>query len=168
MHCGLFWTKKSNTLGVAAENVALVMYDLATNYVAFYADAEKYGINSMHAFNHFAGPEPRKKIKSFRSDNAKEILWSAKQLGICHITSTPERSQTNAKAERKVRHVFEGSRCLLFQSSLPLCFWNFAGEHFCHAENIRRHVGDDNYAQRMGTADRNRVRWIRNSFRGCN
>ena len=48
-----FWTKKSDTLGVAAEKFALVMYDLATNYVAFCADAEKSGINSMHAFNPF-------------------------------------------------------------------------------------------------------------------
>ena len=91
----------------------------------------------MHAFNHFAGPEPRKRIKSFRSDNAR-IKFAAKELGIVHITSTPERSQTNSKAERKIRHVLEGARCSLFQSGLPLCFWNFAGEHFCHAENIRR------------------------------
>ena len=59
---------------MAAEKFALVMYDLATNYVSFYADAEKSGINAVHAFNHFAGSNPKKKIKSFRSDNALEIL----------------------------------------------------------------------------------------------
>ena len=138
-----FCTKKHDSLGVAAEKFALVMCDLATNYVGFYADAEKSGLNATHAFNHFAGPEPKKKIKSFRSDNAPEILWAAKDLGVNHCTSTPERSQTNSKAERKVRHVLEGARCSLFQSGLPLCFWNFAGEHFCHAENIRNHKDDD-------------------------
>ena len=40
-------------------------------------------------------------------------------------------------------HVLEGARCSLFQSGLPLCFWNFAGDHFCRAGNIRRHFDDE-------------------------
>lgn len=69
------------------------------------------------------------KIKRIRSDNALELgssIVATKFLhskGILHETSCNATPQQNGVVERKHKYLFETSRALLFQSNLPIRFW---------------------------------------------
>ena len=70
-------------------------------------------------------------VKIVRSDNGKEFsmeIYFSKN-GMIHQTSCPETPQQNAVVERKHQHILNIARSLIFQSNLPLCFWNFAIAH---------------------------------------
>ena len=113
----------------------LVYFDIGTEFLACYPDAFKNTVCAIEAHQHFGGPDPKKTIKSFRSDNAGELKKAATQLGISNPRSTPYRSTTNAIAERRNRQVLEGIRTLLYVSGLPLTFWKFAARAWCHIYN---------------------------------
>ncbi|XP_019423033.1 PREDICTED: uncharacterized protein LOC109332504 [Lupinus angustifolius] len=73
----------------------------------------------------------RLRIKCIRSYNGKEFSlkhFFAEQ-GIQHQTSCVETPQQNGVVERKHQHILSVARSLVFQSSLPHCFWNFAMTH---------------------------------------
>ena len=70
-------------------------------------------------------------VKMIRSDNGKEFSKENyfSKNGIIYQTSCPKTLQQNAVVERKHQHILNIARSLIFQSSLPLCFWNFAIAH---------------------------------------
>nr|KYP37322.1 Retrovirus-related Pol polyprotein from transposon TNT 1-94 [Cajanus cajan] len=66
-----------------------------------------------------------KTIKTFRSDNAKELAFNDlfSKKGIIHQYSCVERPQQNSVVERKHLHILNIARALMFQSNVPLKFW---------------------------------------------
>nr|XP_033510381.1 uncharacterized protein LOC117275130 [Nicotiana tomentosiformis] len=69
------------------------------------------------------------KVKIIRSDNAFELgTWNAhadvfSKQGIFHQTTCVGTPQQNEIVERKHKHLLETSRALLYQSHLPILFW---------------------------------------------
>ena len=72
----------------------------------------------------------------FYSDNAPELKSAASSELMLHLTSTPNRPQSNGVIERFIQLVVDGTRCLLHQSGLPLRYWTFAARAFCHGRNV--------------------------------
>ena len=72
----------------------------------------------------------------FYSDNAPELKSAASSELMLHLTSTPNRPQSNGVIERFIQLVIDGTRCLLHQSGLPLRYWTFAARAFCHGRNV--------------------------------
>ena len=65
----------------------------------------------------FEGPDPV--IRSMSTDGAPEFEAMCKRIrpeGICHSKATPEVSTSNARAERRNRHVLEGTRTALVRA----------------------------------------------------
>lgn len=65
------------------------------------------------------------KIKSFRSDNALELLFTEyfASKGVVHQFSCVERLEQNSVVERKHQHLLNVARALFFQSRVPIKFW---------------------------------------------
>ena len=96
---------------------------------------------------HFAGPKD--KIQSFYSDNAPELVSSARGLGWRMSTSTTGMPQTNGVAEHCVRKTKEGIGFGIVQPGAePDSCWGPAGEHFCFSTNIAIIEGDSYYNRR--------------------
>ena len=81
-----------------------------------------------------------KRIKIFRSDNALEYTQYAFQAvlhsyGTVHHLTCPGTSQQNGRAERKLRHILDTIRALLFSAKVPAPFWGEAALHAVHAIN---------------------------------
>ncbi|XP_019436494.1 PREDICTED: uncharacterized protein LOC109342873 [Lupinus angustifolius] len=63
------------------------------------------------------------------------LFMRTKAEGIQHQTSCVESPQQNGIAERKHQHILTIARSILFQSNLPICFWNYAIAHSIHLIN---------------------------------
>ena len=68
------------------------------------------------SMRHFFGTAP---CKRFYSDAAPELIRAAIDLKIMHDTSTPNLPDTNGVAERVIRRIVEGTKCLLEQAGSP-------------------------------------------------
>lgn len=82
----------------------------------------------------------RKRIQIIRSDNAMEYIQSAVdsfciERGIIHQTSCTRSSQQNGIAERKLRHLLDVARTLLFHMRVPKHFWSDAVLTACYLIN---------------------------------
>ncbi|MCP3878846.1 MAG: hypothetical protein GY701_10710 [Sulfitobacter sp.] len=121
-------------------STAVVMHDRATQWLDCFPKATKSHADTVEAFHEFAGT--RDKIKQFYCDNSHELLAAARTVGWRCPTATPGVPQTNGLAERMVRKVKEGARCLLVQAGLPPKWWTYAVRAFCFAHNIKMRNGD--------------------------
>ena len=70
------------------------------------------------------------------TDGSKEFKHALRELGWCHDTSTPYRSQTNGVAERAVRRVKERTSCALATSGLEAQWWPEAMSCYCFLRNV--------------------------------
>lgn len=74
---------------------------------------------------------PYGNVKCIRSDNGTEFTCRDFQTllrknGIKHETSAPYSPHQNGTAERGWRTLFEMGKCMLIESQLPKCLWNYA------------------------------------------
>ena len=90
------------------------------------------------AFRDFQGNAP---FIHLYSDNAPELKAAASKLNWTHSFSVPGRPQTNAVAERCVRHCLEGCRTLLDQAGLPPSLWTKAVQYWCMMINTQPKEG---------------------------
>ena len=123
---------KDAEVGEAGEKGVLNLLDEATEYRAFEPVASKSAVDNKEAFRRFAGED---KVKSFYSDNSRELQRMAADLELLHPTAVPYRSTSNARIERLIRDGTEGCRSALFQSGFSHSWWPRAGKHFCTASN---------------------------------
>ncbi|XP_025692771.1 uncharacterized protein [Arachis hypogaea] len=86
---------------------------------------KKIGKGCIKAFYAMIKTQFSKKIKCFRSDNAKELAATnfLQEKGVLHHFSCPYRPQQNAVVERKHQHLLNVARALYFQSQVPITFW---------------------------------------------
>ena len=77
----------------------------------------KSALHIVMALRGFYGED---QVYFFYSDNAPELKSAASNELMLHLTSTPNRPQSNGVIERFIQLVIDGARCLLHQSGLPL------------------------------------------------
>jgi len=87
---------------------------------------------------------PENKIKTFKSDNAKEynnkkIKNFCKRNGINKIFSPPYNPQNNGIAERFNRTITSCIKKMLHWAGLSLNFWDYAAKHATYLYNILPH-----------------------------
>ena len=81
-----------------------------------------------------------KRLRIFRSDNAKEYLSSEvnsymENHRIIHESSCVNTPQQNGLAKRKIEHIMASSRYLLFQGNCPKSYWGEAVATAVHLIN---------------------------------
>ena len=118
--------------GLDHERVALAIKDDAIGMRALYPQQTKGTDESVKNIRHFIG---KCKIKALRTDNSRELGKAANDLGSLHETSTPHRPQSNTRIERDISTMLGGTRSALQQSGLPVRFWTYAAQHWCHSAN---------------------------------
>ena len=100
---------------------AVVVQDLATQWIQAYPCKTKTSQESQRSLQKFL--EPDRKPKVIYTDNSLEFGKACEDLSWNHYTPTPHRSETNAIAERAVRRVKEGTSAVLSQSGLDENWW---------------------------------------------
>ena len=88
------------------------------------------------------------------SDNAPELKSACASELMLHLSSTPNRPQSNSIVERYIQLVVEGTGCLLFQAGLPPRYWSLAARAFCLGRNatLPAHHGSTPWEAKNGTA----------------
>ena len=82
---------------------------------------------------HFCGT---RKITLCYSDGAPEFHKACAELAIPHDKSQPGHPQNNAKAERTVQDILQGTRATLRKAGLPAVFWVFAAPCYALHDNV--------------------------------
>ena len=144
-------TKDANSQGIDAEKYCLKIYDDATRFTMAYPVGHRNATDSLEALRDYEGPDPV--IKSIYIDGAPEFVKMCKRIrpeGICHPTSTPGVSSSNARAERRNRHVLEGARTALDRAGVGVKMWPYVVKHWCFAETLHIYEGDFAYRKRFG------------------
>ena len=100
---------------------AVVVQDLATQWIQAYPCKNKTSQETQHSLQKFL--ELERKPKVIYTDNSLEFGKACEDLSWNHCTSTPHRSKTNGIAERAVRRVKEGTSVVLLQSGLNESWW---------------------------------------------
>nr|KYP48432.1 Retrovirus-related Pol polyprotein from transposon TNT 1-94 [Cajanus cajan] len=82
-------------------------------------------INIIPQFYAYVENQFQSNIKTFRSDNAKELAFKEyfSKKGIMHQFSCVERPQQNSVMERKHLHILNIARGLMFKFNVPLNIW---------------------------------------------
>ena len=107
--------------------------DAFFGFKAAYPMADKSAESTMEAIRHYKGD---RKIERFYSGRSGEIDRALRELESVAEQSQPGVPQNNAVAERLAQDVLDGTRTALVRTGLPPCFWEFAGRHYCLAENF--------------------------------
>ena len=93
----------------------------------------KSALHSVMALREFYGEG---QFYFFYNDNARELKSAASNDLMLHLTSTPNRPQSNGVVQKSIQLVIDGARCLLYQSGSPLRYWTLAARAFCHGKNV--------------------------------
>ena len=117
---------------------AIVVQDLATQWIQSYPCKTKTSQETLKIFQKFL--EPDKKPKVIYTDNSLEFGKAC--LSWNHCTSTPHRSETNWIAERAVRRVKEGTSAVLLQSGLNESWWADSMECNTYLRNVTDLLSD--------------------------
>lgn len=117
----------------AGDAVALMIADFGAGCCCFRAQKTKGGKETACKLREFIGPKHT--ASYIYIDGSKELAEACDLLSVAHGTSTPGRPESNARAERRVRPILEGTRAALEHSGVPRKFWPYAADHFCHALN---------------------------------
>ena len=113
---------------------AIVVQDLATQYIQSYLCKTKTSQETQRSLQKFL--EPDRKPKVIYTDNSLEFGKACEDLSWNHCTSTPHRSETNGIAERAVRRVKEGTPAVLLQSGLNENWWADSMECYTYLRNV--------------------------------
>eukprot|EP00971_Amphidinium_carterae_P250343 4969860-Amphidinium_carterae.1 len=87
------------------------------------------------------------------SDNAPELVRAAHDRSWVHERSLPGISKNNGLVERMVRHIQEGTRCLLLQAGLDPRWWPHVARCFCHMNNVQKKDGMSPWLRRFDSKD---------------
>ncbi|CAE8641625.1 unnamed protein product [Polarella glacialis] len=122
------------------DKVAALVLDDAMDLCDVYPGAVKDAESTMDAIKHFVGTA---NIEILKIDNSKELIATAKHLGVPIDPSSPYRHTSNAKVERRIGLVKEGTSTQLKQSGLPPeTFWGYAAKYQCFAFNLHGRNSD--------------------------
>ncbi len=132
VHADQITLQDTNDFGLNHERVALALKDDAIGLRGLYPQKSKGTDESVQSIKHFVG---KCKAKTLRTDNSKELGKAATDLGSLHETSTPHRPQSSTRIERDISVMLGGTRSAIQQSGLPVCFWPYAAQHWCHSAN---------------------------------
>ena len=119
---------------------AVVVQDLATQWIQSYPCKTKTSQETQRSFRKFL--EPERKPKVIYTDNSLEFGKSCEDLSWNHGTSTPHRSETNGIAERAVRRVKGGTSAVLLQSGLNESWWADSMECYTSLRNVTDLLSD--------------------------
>ncbi|CAE7521448.1 unnamed protein product, partial [Symbiodinium pilosum] len=99
--------------GFDDQKVGFVVKDVCTKFRYVYPDATKEGEQCYENLLHFTGVDDE--IGVIYSDNAPELEYAVKKLGVRHNTSREYCDENKAVIEREIRTVLEGTRAALTQ-----------------------------------------------------
>ena len=119
---------------------AVVVQDLATQWIQSYPCKTKTSQETQRSFQKFLEPEWKPKV--IHTDNSLEFGKACEDLSWNHCTSTPHRSETNGIAERAVRRVKEGTSAVLLQSGVNENWWAHSMECYTFLRNVTDLVSD--------------------------
>ena len=134
-------TRDLRDYGFDDQKVGFVVKDVCTKFRYVYPDATKEGEQCYENLLHFTGADDE--IGVIYSDNAPELEYAVKKLGVRHNTSREYSDENKAVIEREIRTVLEGTRAALTQAGLPDKMWPLAAQHHCIALNINSRVDCD-------------------------
>ncbi len=129
------WFVSEASRGFSGETCALTILDVATGWCECHPLKDRTSESVRLALRSFEGNPGT--VKYIYSDGAGEFTRAAAMLGVPHDTAIPYNKNMNARVERQNRTIEEGTRTLLQQSGLPVCFWTFASMAFCLGYNLR-------------------------------
>jgi len=131
-----FIAKDEIDQSIAGEKVGLVIHCRGSDWLDLYPCPTNDAGSAETAFIHFQGAKDE--IKSFYSDDSRELKKAAVNRGWLQDDSTPGRPDTNGDAEVSVRRILEGTRCALEHAGMAPGWWSYAGKHFASAHNFTR------------------------------
>ena len=127
--------------GLDGEQVAMVVKDVATDFMYIYPSGRRTAKDAVLALKHFIGHNDE--VGIMYSDNAPELLSALKDLKWRHVLSKEYISKSNAIAERSIRSVLEGARVNLHQAGLHHMYWPHSARHWCMMQNVMSRTGSD-------------------------
>ena len=121
-------------MGVDGEKTALVIVDVATDYIGVDSSKSQDAASTELALRDFNGPHQN--VDMFYSDDAGAIKKAAQRLGWSHPRSAPFKHQSNGRAENGVKRVKRGGRVALVRCGLRAKWWPYACLYWAHSHNI--------------------------------
>ena len=107
--------------------------DAYAGFKAAFPMLERKADSTAGAIKHFMGG---REIERFYSDRSGEIERALCDLHIVSDNSQSGIPQNNAVAKRLVEDILKGTRTSLLRAGEPLCFWEYACQHYCMMENV--------------------------------
>ena len=132
------------------QRYAVVVQDLATQWIQSYPCETKTSQESLTSWQKFL--EPERKLKVIYTDNSLEFGKACEDLSWNHCTSTPHTTETNGIAERAVRRVKESTSAGLLQSCMNESWWADSMECYTYLRNVTDLLTDGKtpYERRFG------------------